>query len=165
MATSPTCIIAYTSEDGRYDSVVEAAIQTASQSQARLILYDIDAATLFAKPTPTEWSGDTEESDWPDRLTEEDLERAGRHPVAQQVARARELGIDAFGWLPSKKGADELAEYADQQNADLIMLPADMEEPGLFDRLRHATVHDAVEQTQRPIAVVHENGDVEYPEA
>jgi len=164
MTTAPTCIIAYTSEDGRYDSVVDAAIETASQAQARLILYDIDAAQVFAKPMPTEWSGDTDESLWPDRLTEEDLERAGRHPIAEQVARAREQGVEAYGWLPQDKGADELAEYADEQNADLIMLPADMEDQGLFARLRGAaTIQDAVEQTQRPVAVVHEDGEVEYP--
>ncbi|MCK9517719.1 MAG: universal stress protein [Dehalococcoidia bacterium] len=163
MTTSPTCIIAYTSEDGRYDNVLDAALETARQAEARLILYDIDAAQMFAAPLPTEWSGDTEREDWSALLTEDDLERAGRHPIAQQVRRARSAGVEAFGWLPDKKGADALAEYADKQQADLIMLPADMEEPGLFDRLRKATVKDAVEETQRPVAVVHEDGEVTYP--
>lgn len=163
MTTAPTCIIAYTSEDGRYDSVLRAAVDTARQAEARLILYDIDAAQMFSAPRPTEWSGETESSDWSDLLTVDDLERAGRRPIAEQVRRARSAGIEAFGWLPARKGADALAEYADRQQADLIMLPADMEEPGLFDRLRKATLKDALEQTDRPVAVVGDDGEVTYP--
>lgn len=163
MTTSPTTIIAYTSEDGRYDNVLRAALQTAREAEARLILYDIDAAHLFTSPRPTEWSAETPEQDWPDLLNEDDLERAGRAPIARQVREARSEGVEAFGWLPKRKGADALAEYADRQHADLIILPADMEEPGLFDRLRKATLKDAVEETHRPVAVVDENGDVTYP--
>jgi nucleotide-binding universal stress UspA family protein len=163
MATSPTTIIAYTSEDGRYDNVVQAALQTARDAEARLILYDIDAAQMFTSPTPTEWSAETPEQDWPELLNDDDLERAGRAPIARQVREARSAGVEAFGWLPQRKGADALAEYADRHHADLIILPAEMEEPGLFDRLRKATVKDAVEQTHRPVAVVHENGEVTYP--
>jgi hypothetical protein len=163
MATSPTRILAYTSEDDRYAADRRAAEETAAAAEAALILNDIDAAQMFASPLPTEWSGEGDEDQFGDLLTPEDLERAGRHQVARQVAEARAAGIDAYGWLPSKKGADGLAEYADRQEVDLIMLPADLEDPGLFDRLRGATVDAALKETDRPIAVVDEHGQVSYP--
>ena len=45
MATSPTCIIAYTGEDDRYTRVARAAMDIARAANASLIFYDIDAAT------------------------------------------------------------------------------------------------------------------------
>lgn len=163
MTTSPTVIIAYTAEDDRYRVVRQAAEQTAAAAEARLILYDIDAAQMFASPLPQEaWSGEGDRAQWPNQLTPMDLERAGRHEIAQQVREARDRGIQAFGWLPEKKGAEGIAEYADEQEADLIIMPREMEEPGLMDRLRGATVDAAVEKTGRPIAVVDERGEVEY---
>lgn len=163
MTTAPTCIIAVTGEDGRYDALVRAARQTAAQSQARLILYDVDAAQMFASPLPTEWSGDTDDGQFSELLSEADLERAGRHPIAEQVRKARAEGIEAFGWLPSQKGAPALAEYADRHQADLIMVPSDSEDPSFLDKLRGATLDKLEEETTRPVAVVDENGEVAYP--
>lgn len=163
MATAPTCIIAYTAEDDRYRAVREAAMETARATAARLILYDIDAAQMFASPLPTEeWSGEGDRELWPDRLAPDDLERAGRHNIAEQVRAAQRSGIQAFAWLPQKKGADGLAEYADAQGADLIMMPEEMENPGIIDRLRGVSVEAAVEETGRPIAVVDAEGGIDY---
>ncbi len=161
MSTSPTVIVAYTSEDDRYAKVREAAIDTAKTSQARLILYDVDAASPFAKPLPTWWAAEGGPEQVPTRLSVEDLERAGREGIARQVQEAIDQGIEAFGWLPGEKGGDTLAEYAREQKADLIMVPADLEDPGIIDRLRNETLDDVEEHTSRPIAVVHDNGEVE----
>ncbi|MGE5596543.1 MAG: universal stress protein [Hyphomicrobiales bacterium] len=162
MTTSPTCIIAVTSEDGRFDALVQKAKETAARSEARLILYDLDAADMFASPLPTEWSGERDRDRFGDKLDVQHLEAAGREPIAAQVREARAEGIEAFGWLPSKKGADALAEYAEQQNADLIMVPASEEDPGFLDKLRGATVGKLEKETNLPIAVVDEQGAVEY---
>lgn len=164
MAKAPTRILAYTAEDDRYRALREAAEATAAAAEARLILYNIDAAQMFAAPLPTAWSGEGDERLFGDMLTPDDLERAGRHRIAEQVAHARAAGIDAYGWLPSKKGADGLAEYANREEVDLIMLPAELEEPGILDRLRGDTVKSAVAKTHRPIAVVSKDGHVRYPE-
>lgn len=164
MATSPTCIIAYTSEDDRYRAVLAAAEETARAANARLILFDSDAASRFSEPLPSNWSGegagDLFDSD---TLTPEDLERAGRHAMAEKVRHARGLGIQAFGWLPKSKSAESIAEYADREDADLIMLPRDLEEPGLMGRLQgEPSVDDAAEKAARPVAVVDEDGTIEY---
>lgn len=162
MTTAPTCIIAYASEHDKYPALGKLAIETAQSAQARLILYDIDAATLFASPTPTAWSGERPEEDVPNMMDPEDLEAAGRQSIARQVAAARRAGVDAYGWLPSTKGSDGLASYADSIGADLIMLPHELAEPSLFERLRGASAAAAVRDVHRPIVVVNDRGESEY---
>lgn len=162
MTTAPTCIIAYASEHGRYPALGKAAIETAQSAQAKLIFYDIDAATLFTSPTPTVWSGGGTKDEMPHMLLPEDLEAAGRESIANQVASARRAGVDAYGWLPDTKGSDGLAHYADEVGADLIMLPQEFAEPGLFAKLRGASAKAALKDTHRPIVVVKDNGESEY---
>ena len=162
MTTAPTCIIAYASEHDKYPALGKLAIETALSAHAKLILYDIDSATLFASPTPTVWSGGGTKGDFPHMLLPEDLEAAGRGAIASQVAAARSAGVDAYGWLPDTKGSDGLALYADEVGADLIMLPQEFAEPGLFARLRGASADAAVKDTHRPIVVVQDNGESEY---
>ena len=43
-------------------------------------------------------------------------EAAGRHAIADQVSHARDEGIQAWGWLPSQKGANGLAETPQVQD-------------------------------------------------
>ena len=161
MTTSPTCIIAYTSEEGHFPEVREAAFRTARAANARLILYDIDAASPWAKPLPTAVSADGAEDQIPPELTIDDLERAGRPAIARQVLDARGQGIDAYAWLPGEAGGDALADYAHQEGADLIMLPASMKDPGFFDRLRGKSLDKVQDHVKRPIELVHPDGTIE----
>jgi len=164
MTTSPKVIIAYTSEDDRFRSVLEAAEETAAAADARLILFDADAASRISAPLPTDWSGEGDRDLFgSDTLLPDDLERAGRHSFAEQVRHARNLGIEAFGWLPAAKDADAIAEYAEREHADLIMLPSHLEEPGLLGKLKgESSVEEAAEKAGRPVAVIDEGGNVEY---
>src|SRR4029079_5560081 len=73
MTTAPTCIIAYTADDDRYKHVRDAGIEAAANAEARLILYDIDAAQLLAAPLPTAWSGEGARDEFPNRLLPDDL--------------------------------------------------------------------------------------------
>lgn len=164
MATFPSVIIAYTSEDGRYDAVVRAAEEAASAAEARLILFDADAASRFSEPLPSNWSGEDARALFgQDALTPDELELAGRHAIADQVRHALGRGIDAAGWLPKSKDADAIAEYAEREHADLILLPKELEHPGLVGKLRgESSVTEDVEKVGRPLAVVDEDGNVEY---
>jgi hypothetical protein len=157
-------IIAYTIEDGRYDAVVEAAEEAASAAKARLILFDADAASRFSEPLPSNWSGEDSRSLFDqDALSPDELEMAGRHAIAHQVRHARELGIDAAGWLPTSKDADAIAAYADREHADLILLPKDLEHPGLLGKLRgEASAAATARKAGRPLAVVDAQGNIEY---
>jgi hypothetical protein len=112
MATGST-ILALTREDDAHGAVRAAAIQRARQGGATLILYDLDAGTdPLESPLPTEWSADGTGEKAGDRLGPQELEAAGRHPIAEQVRAARAAGIDAWGWLPSRDDSATLKEYA-----------------------------------------------------
>src|SRR5260221_12919805 len=122
MLAPPHCIIAYTAEDDRYAALRLTAEVAARNAGATLILYDIDAAGMFAAPLPTvEWSAEGAGELFPDPMAPGDLERAGRHQIADQVRHARDAGVEAYGWLPSKKGAGGLADYAQAHDSDLIL--------------------------------------------
>jgi hypothetical protein len=123
-------ILAYTAEDGRLDAVRTAALELARRDGSRLILYDVDAAGIFQKPLPTNWSGQGSEREFGDVLGPGDLERAGRHAISTQVAEARAAGIDAWAWLPGELNARALVEYVGRVGADVIMIPPEMGHPG-----------------------------------
>jgi nucleotide-binding universal stress UspA family protein len=124
------CFVVCTDETGRYDSSVQTALQRASDEGAKVILYNVTApGSAFSNPRPNEWAGEGAKEEFERPLDPVALERLGRHEFALQVQRARESGIDAWGWLPEKFGGDALAQYATQQNADLVILPEDLDEP------------------------------------
>jgi hypothetical protein len=119
-------VIAVTGEDDRFAPIREAALQRARDERATLILYDIDAETSpLESPVPTGWSAEGTDDDVGDRLGPEELAAAGREAIARQVTDAREKGVDAWGWLPSKSDRDTLVEYASREPGAIIVGPAD----------------------------------------
>jgi nucleotide-binding universal stress UspA family protein len=136
------------SEDDQFAHVAKAAVELARRSGARLILYDRDAASAMGDPLPTWWSTSGEPEQYGDPLSEAELRKLGFEDTAGRVARARAAGVDAWGWLPAQRGTDHLVDYAHEHDADVVLLPAELEEPGLTDRLRRQTVDRAVEETE-----------------
>jgi hypothetical protein len=146
-------IVAYAAEDGRLEAIREAAVRRAHEESARLILYDVDAAGIFQKPLPTAWSGEGAERQFGDLLGPADLERAGRDPIARQVADARSQGVDAWAWLPGDLGEDDLAEYLRRVHADVLLVPEQVGQPGgpLEDLIRARP--DEIAETAEPMGV------------
>jgi nucleotide-binding universal stress UspA family protein len=139
--------------------VRKAAVEAAQNAEARLILYDIDAAGLYGEPLPSEWSGEGAEEEFGTLLTPQDLQAAGRHELAEKVQAAREDGLETYGWLPSSKGAKALQEYAAEAHADLIIVPSSLEHPSFFDRLRgENSLEKTREEVDAPIVVVDDDG-------
>ena len=138
-------IVAVTGEDDRFAPVRSRATSLAAGGQGTVILYDLDAGGLFASPVPTEWSGEgqeqlvEEEAGPRDRLDPEELDTAGRSEIAEQVRSMRAVGVDAWGWLPTTKDTKDLAEYAERQGASLVLVPPELEQPGLIDKLAGRT--------------------------
>jgi hypothetical protein len=128
-------LVAYVSEDDELDHVRDAALELGASSGARVILYDRDSASAFADPMPNQWGSQAEGAQFGDPLSDQDLVKLGREPFARKVAAARQAGVDAWGWLASDHGT-----------ADLVLLPADLEDPGLAERLKGETVDKAVEE-------------------
>src|SRR5919106_3045824 len=127
-------VIAVTGEDDRYVPVREAAVDRALAEHATLILYDLDASeSPLESPLPTGWSAEGTEEELSGRLGPEELEAAGRAPIAEQVRIARGKGIDAWGWLPSDPGRDDLISFAARQPGAHIVVPKDEEDLDLGD--------------------------------
>ena len=138
-------LVAYVSEDDELDHVRDAALEI-GRGGAKVILYDRDSASAFADPMPNQWGSQAEGAQFGDPLSDQDLVKLGREPFARKVAAAREAGVDAWGWLASDHGTDALVTYAREHEADLVLLPADLEDPGLAERLKGETVDKAVEE-------------------
>ena len=127
-------VIAVTGEDDRYAPVRGAAVDRARSEHATLILYDLDASeSPLESPLPTGWSADGTDEDIGDRLGPEELEAAGRAPIAEQVREARGKGIDAWGWLPSDPGREGLIAYAARQPGAHILVPQGEDDLDLSD--------------------------------
>lgn len=128
------CFVVCTDETGRYDASVTKALELAADQGAKVILYDMTApGTAFSDPRPNEWAGEGAKEEFERPLDPVALERLGRHTLALQVQSARQQGIDAYGWLPDQSGGDALASYAAQQQASLVLLPADLDAPEITD--------------------------------
>jgi hypothetical protein len=153
MNTSPETIIAVTSDEPRYGAVLDRAAAAANETGATVILYDLDADLgPLESPLPTSWSAEGEEESFGKRLSPQDLEAAGQAALADRVRAVRAAGVKAFGWLPSKADADELARYAKEQNADTVFLSA--EDAELIDRLRAEANEDAAGRAQIKVQAV-----------
>jgi hypothetical protein len=122
----PAVIVAVAGDDDRYGAVIERAANAAQEAGSALILWDRDAGTNpWESPLPTAWSGEGDEDQFGDRLGPNDLVAAGREPLARRVGELRKRGVDAWAWLPPHADARHLADYAADQSADLILVPAD----------------------------------------
>jgi hypothetical protein len=116
-------------------------------------------------PGPTEWSGEgerelLEEEASHDRLGPDELDTAGRAPIAGQVRGLRAMGVDAWAWLPTTKAASDLADYAKRQGADVVLVPPDLERPTVVARVlgREGTAA-AERETAIPFRVVGDPDD------
>ncbi|HEX5012821.1 MAG TPA: hypothetical protein VFV72_01590 [Candidatus Limnocylindrales bacterium] len=123
MATPRTTIVAVTSDDPRHVPVLTRASAAARERDARVILFDLDADLgPFESPLPTEWSGDGQEDQFGSRLSAQDLDAAGQPRLAERVRALQDAGIEAGGWLPPNADAGALADYAQRQGAELVIL-------------------------------------------
>jgi nucleotide-binding universal stress UspA family protein len=147
--TTARVIVAWVSEDDELDHVLRAALELGRNNGARVILYNRDSASAVSDPMPNEWASQGEERLFGDPLSEEELVKLGQEPFARKVAAAKADGIDAWGWLPADHGTDELVEYGRTHDADLLLLPDELEDPGLGAKLKGETAGKAVEEAEK----------------
>ncbi len=159
-ALAPTCVAAFVDESGDFDHARRAAVRLAAKHGARLILYDATTASAFTEPVPAEIAAEGAPEQFGSLLSDIDLERLGRARLAEQVREARREGIDAWAHLASHHGADAFVEVAAKQGADLLVVPEELGEPGVVDRLRGETLEDTEEASPIPIVVVDRAGNL-----
>lgn len=120
--SQPTTILAVVPEDGG-DGVRNRAVELARDAGAGLILWDADAgSSLLADPLPNQFAADGEQEQFGERLTVNDLEAAGRGPLARQVRAVQEAGVEAWAWLPTDGRAETLRDYAARHGVGLVVL-------------------------------------------
>lgn len=127
----------------------ELAIANASQ----LILFEMSAASYLVNPYP-----DDHRKQWQRILNWRELLPLGRAPLARQLARIQARGVEAGAILPSTHGFRHLAEWAEREDIDLILLPTALMRPGLLARLRGYSLGTLLDNTDRPVLVVDRNG-------
>jgi hypothetical protein len=149
----PALIVAYTDESGEYGHVVDAAVEIAAGHDSRVVLYDASSASTFSDPIASAVSADGVEEQFGDPLSPEELEKLGRPAIAEQVVRARKEGVDAWGWLPSDHGIEALWADARRRGADLLVVPEELAEGGMIDRLRGERLDDTT-LVEAPAAVL-----------
>ena len=162
---TPRLVVAFVGEHDEFAHVWAAAMGLAKRSSARIVFYDRDAASGWGDPLPTWWSAAGERAQYGDPLSEAELSKLGFGVLARKVAAARAEGVDAWGWLPAEHGTNHAVDYARRHGADAVLLPAELDEPGLVDRLRRQTVDQALqtaeEATDPPaILLVEPNGQI-----
>jgi nucleotide-binding universal stress UspA family protein len=148
-------IVALVDERGELEHVRRAAQDVAAGSDgARLILYDGSSASEFTEPVAAPVSAEGVAEEYGSLLAPEDLDKLGRPQLARQVREARAAGIDAWGRLASDHGVGPLMDFARAEGADLVLLPEELGDPSVIDRLRGDTLEDAEEAARVPFQVV-----------
>jgi hypothetical protein len=148
-------IVALVDEDGDLDHVLRAGVEMVEGAPgARLILYDASSASAFTEPVSAPVSAEGVGDEYGSLLSPEDLDKLGRPEIARRVRDARARGIDAWGRLASDHGIEPLMEFARAQEADLVLLPEELGDPTVLERLRGDTLEDAEESAEVPYQVV-----------
>jgi hypothetical protein len=157
-------LIALTDEKGEFDHVWRAGMRAAAGSPgARLVAYDGSSASDLTEPVAAPVSADGVAEEYGSLLSPEDLDKLGRAEVARRVRDARDRGIDAWARLASDHGMGALMDFAESQHADLVLLPKELGDPSVLDRLRGDTLEDAEEAARIPIQIVQRDPVDEEP--
>jgi len=166
LSTRPGVLVAMVSEDGDFDHVWAAAMVAAEGTAgSRLIAYDISSASALTEPVAAPVSAEGVGDQYGALLSPEELDKLGRPAIARRVEDARRQGIDAWGRLASDHGMGALTTFAEAQHADLLLLPEELGDPSVVDRVRGDTLEDATEIGQIPIEVVSRTrGSVDRPD-
>jgi hypothetical protein len=124
----PASMVAVVNDEEAADPVVQRATELGFERSARVVLYDVGArVSPLESPLPTGFASDGPDEGVPPLLTAEDLEAAGRAPLARRVRALVEAGIDAYGWLPDSDKPGDLTDYARAIGATGVIATPDLD--------------------------------------
>ena len=139
-------IVASVTGDDAHVDVRRAAEEHALEHGCAIILYVVDAASVWSDPMPNQWGSEGEGDRFGSRLSPNDLEALGRADVRDQVIEGRATHVQVFAWLPKDIGSGALAQYAREQGAHLVVVADDLED---IDQLRDPSL-PAIAQVTTP---------------
>ena len=145
-AASTGTIVALVDEQRDLGYVLDAAIEMAADAPGtRLILFDASGASR-----PDDRAGQTGAS----LYSPEELEQLERPEIARQVRDARLRGIDTWASLFPVPGLEPMMEFARSCGADVVLLPEELGDPIVLERLRGDAPVDAEVSATTSILVV-----------
>jgi hypothetical protein len=137
----PAAVVLAATDDGldpAYQATRQAAYAVAAREGARLVLFDRSPELYLVDPyeRPPRNGGRPRSS----LLNQRTASRAGRPYLAEQLAEARELGLDGAAWVARGHGPDALAAACEVLDAERVVLPSVLASPPLIDRVRGHTL-------------------------
>ena len=129
-----------------------AAAATAQRDGRALVIID-RGAEGFSSPY-NDMRGDDASRPSPDRLVSESMaRREGRSALADFLAAARILGLEAGGWFPTKSGGEGIAEAIRRFGGALVILPPEAARPSLAERLRGMSIERLTQSLDRQVVI------------
>ena len=137
----PAALVLAATDDGldpAYQATRQAAYAVAAREGARVVLFDRSPELYLVDPyEPARGNGRRPRSSL---LNQRAASRSGRPYLAEQLAEARQLGLDGAAWVASGHGPDALAAACQVLEAERVVLPAALAAPALIDRVRGHTL-------------------------
>ena len=136
----PAAVVLAATDDGldpAYQATRQAAFAVAAREGARLVLFDRSPELYLLDPYERARGNGGPRSSL---LSQRAASRDGRPYLADQLAEARQLGLDGAAWVARGHGPDALAAACEVLEAERVVLPAVLATPPLIDRVRGHTL-------------------------
>ena len=137
----PAAVVLAATDDGldpAYQATRQAGFAVAARDGARLVLFDRSPELYLIDPYEQgRGNGRRPRSGL---LNQRTASRIGRGYLADQLAEARQLGLDGAAWVARGHGPDALAAACEVLDAEQVVFPATLAEPPLIDRVRGHTL-------------------------
>jgi len=138
----PAAVVLAATDDGldpAYQATRRAAFAVAAREGARVVLFDRSPELYLVDPyeRARRHNGGRPRSSL---LNQRTASRLGRPYLAEQLAEARQLGLDGAAWVARGHGPEALAAACEVLDAERVVLPAVLATPPLIDRVRGHTL-------------------------
>ena len=107
-------------------------------------LYGLSAASYLVSPYPSE-------------VHEKEIKRALTTKELMMFGRSY-LGEESGTILPTGHGFGYLAEWAEREDIDMVVIPDSLVTPGLIDRIKGYTMKILREHTDLPVLIYDKSG-------
>jgi hypothetical protein len=112
-------------------------------------MYDISSASYLVNSYPSE----EYETQWRRALDKMELALIQRKYLVQQLEELEGQGIRAGVVLPTGHGFSHLAQWAEREKVDLIVIPGFLVHPGLIERIKGYSLKTLLDNTALPVLV------------
>ena len=138
----PAALVLAATDDGldpAYQATRQGAYAVAAREGARVVLFDRSPELYLVDPyeRARRRNGGGPRSSL---LNQRTASRRGRPYLAEQLAEARQLGLDGAAWVARGHGPEALAAACAVLDAERVVLPAVLAAPPLIDRVRGHTL-------------------------